>query len=107
MPPGRGQRRGKDLTWLQGATLAGLVTAVPQLIWLSEHKALVFGIAGALLIVSDIALRYGRSLPCPVEPAAARACRRLRRASAVLYASALAAFLLGVAFAFILPRLNI
>lgn len=90
-----------------GATLAGIVTAVPQLIWLSEHKALVFGIAGALLIVSGLALRYGRFLPCPADPAAARVCRRLRRASAVLYASALAAFLLGVAFAFILPRLNL
>ena len=32
-----------------GAALAGLVTAVPQLVWLSEHKALVFGGAAALL----------------------------------------------------------
>ncbi len=28
-----------------GATLAGLVTAVPQLIWLSEHKVEVFTVA--------------------------------------------------------------
>ena len=26
-----------------GASLAGLVTAIPQLVWLSEHKTLVFG----------------------------------------------------------------
>jgi len=32
-----------------GAALAGLVTAVPQLIWLSEHKALVFGVATIML----------------------------------------------------------
>lgn len=89
-----------------GAALAGLVSAVPQLIWLSEHKALVFGVAGALLVASGAAIWYGRSLPCPVAPAAARACQRLRRVSAVLYVIALGSFGLGVAFAFALPRLN-
>ena len=28
------------------ATLASLVSSFPQLIWISEHKALVFGLAG-------------------------------------------------------------
>jgi len=55
-----------------GAVLAGLVTAVPQLVWLSEHKALVFGGAAALLAVSGIALSYGRNLPCPTDPGVAR-----------------------------------
>lgn len=86
-----------------GAALAGLVTAVPQLIWLSEHKPLVFGVAGGLLIVSGAALWYGRSLPCPTDPIAARACRRLRRLSAILYGLAVASFAVGAAFAFILP----
>jgi hypothetical protein len=86
-----------------GAALAGLVTAVPQLIWLSEHKPLVFGVAGGLLIVSGAALWYGRSLPCPTDPDAARACRRLRRLSAILYGLAATSFAVGAAFAFILP----
>jgi hypothetical protein len=86
-----------------GAALAGLVTAVPQLIWLSEHKLLVFGVAGGLLIVSGAALWYGRSLPCPTDPVAARACRRLRRLSAILYGLAGSSFAVGAAFAFILP----
>jgi hypothetical protein len=89
-----------------GAALAGLVAAVPQLIWLSEHKPLVFGSAAALLAVSGAALWYGRSLPCPTEPAAARACRRLRRTSVVLYGLAFASFALGVAFAFVIPALG-
>jgi hypothetical protein len=89
-----------------GAALAGLVTAVPQLIWLSEHKTLVFGLAGGLLIVSGAALWYGRSLPCPTDPAAARACRRLRRLSAILYALAVASSAVGAWFAFILPIFN-
>jgi hypothetical protein len=89
-----------------GAALAGLVTTVPQLVWLSEHKPLVFGLAAALLAVSSIALWYGRKLPCPADPDAERACRRLRRVSAVLYGFALASFTLGVAFAFVIPALG-
>jgi hypothetical protein len=86
-----------------GAALAGLVTAVPQLIWLSEHKPLVFGFAGGLLITSGAALWYGRSLPCPTDPVAARACRRLRRLTAILYGLAAASFAVGSVFAFVLP----
>lgn len=86
-----------------GATLAGVVTAVPQLVWLSEHKPLVFGCAAVLLSVSGIALWLGRNLPCPTTPDAALACRRLRRISAVLYGLALFSFGLGVVFAFVLP----
>jgi hypothetical protein len=88
-----------------GAALAGLVTAVPQLVWLSEHKPLVFGSAAGLLAVSGIALWYGRNLPCPTDPRAARACRSLRRISALLYGLALASFALGSVFAFVLPAL--
>lgn len=89
-----------------GAALAGLVTAVPQLIWLSEHKPLVFGVAGALLAVSGLALWYGRSLPCPPDPVAARSCRRLRRTSAALYGLAVGCFALGATFAFLLPLMG-
>jgi hypothetical protein len=86
-----------------GAVLAGLVTAVPQLIWLSEHKALVFTVAGTLLSVSGIALWAGRRAPCPADPALSCSCQRLRRISAVVYAIALVSFLAGGLFAFVLP----
>lgn len=86
-----------------GAALAGIVTAVPQLVWLSEHKPLVFGVAAVILALSGVALWYGRSLPCPSDPDAAQACRRVRRVSAVLYGCALACFALGATFAFLLP----
>lgn len=89
-----------------GAALAGLVSAVPQLVWLSEHKAAVFGVAATLLIASGAAIWYARSLPCPIAPAAARACQRLRRVSVVLYLSAVLSFGLGILFAFVLPRLS-
>jgi hypothetical protein len=86
-----------------GAALAGLVTAVPQLIWLSEHKPLVFGIAAALLAISGAALMVGRRAPCPADPELARSCRRLRRISTVIYAIALLSFGVGATFAFVLP----
>jgi hypothetical protein len=89
-----------------GAALAGLVTAVPQLVWLSEHKPLVFATAAALLAVSGIALWLGRSLPCPADPVAARSCRRLRRISVALYVLALACVVVGATFAYVLPALT-
>lgn len=89
-----------------GATLAGLVTAIPQLVWLSEHKAGVFGVALALLALSGAMLWRARSLPCPADPALALACARLRRASVVLWFLAAACTLLGAVFAFLLPALQ-
>jgi len=89
-----------------GAALAGLVTAIPQLVWLSEHKPLTFGTALVLLLVSGGATWYSRTLPCPTEPGAAQSCRRLRRINLALYSIALLSFALGLAFAFVLPKLT-
>jgi hypothetical protein len=90
-----------------GAALAGVVTAVPQLIWLSEHKPLVFTVAGVLLTISGITLWVGRRGPCPADPRLARACKRLRRISLILYVVASVSFLLGATFAFLLPALTL
>jgi hypothetical protein len=87
-----------------GATLVSLVSAVPQLIWLSEHKVAVFGIAGAMLLVSGVLLWNSRRLPCPIEPKAALACIRLRRISHILFAVAATSYAMGAIFAFVLPR---
>ena len=88
-----------------GAALVGLVSAFPQLVWLSEHKLLLFVTAGVLLAGSGAMLWRARRLPCPIDPVAARSCTRLRRISAWLYGVSLAAYALGTTFAFILPRL--
>jgi len=86
-----------------GAALVGLVSAVPQLIWLSEHKALVFGVAGAMLMVSAIVLWNARRLPCPTDPQLARSCMRLRVLSNRLWLVAAIAYAVGATFAFVLP----
>jgi hypothetical protein len=88
-----------------GAALAGLVSAVPGLVWMSAHKGLVFGIAAAMLLVAGLGLWRVRSVPCPADPALARMCVRLRKLSAGLYVVALATFAVGSVFAFVLPRL--
>lgn len=86
-----------------GAALAGLVTAVPQLIWLSEHKAGVFSLAFVMLALSGLLLWRARSLPCPADPALAHTCARLRRISVVLWSFALLCTMVGSVFVFILP----
>ena len=89
-----------------GAAVVGLVSAFPQLVWLSEHKGWVFGIAAVLLAASGALLWHARSLPCPADPAAARNCMRLRRVSAVLYFIGAAGFCLGALYAFVLPAVS-
>jgi hypothetical protein len=85
-----------------GAALVGLVSAIPQLIWLSEHKLLVFGIAGVSLVLSGVVLWRARRLPCPADPTLARSCMRLRGVSQWMYAVAVVAYVVGVVFAFAL-----
>jgi len=85
-----------------GTVLVSLVTAIPQLVWLSEHKALVFGSALAALVISGAVLWHARGLACPTEPRAARHCERMRQASMLVYLTAVAVFGVGALFAFVL-----
>ncbi|MBL8474549.1 MAG: hypothetical protein JNK71_00555 [Methyloversatilis sp.] len=86
-----------------GASLVTLTSHVPQLIWLSEHKALVFGGAALALLLAGLAQWRARSLPCPADPAAARTCQRARRLSAGVYAASVALYAIGAFFAFVAP----
>lgn len=85
-----------------GAVVVGLVTAVPQLVWLSQHKVGVFSTAAVLLGVSGVLIWHARRLPCPVDPVAARSCTRLRKISAWLYGVSSVSLVLGATFAFVL-----
>jgi uncharacterized iron-regulated membrane protein len=75
-------------------------------VWLSGHKLLVFGAAGLMLVASGIMIWRARRLPCPVDPAAARSCTRLRRMSAAIYGVSVACYASGGVFAFVLPALG-
>lgn len=84
-----------------GAALAGLVSTAPWLVALSKHKAILFGVAGVMLVVAGISRHVARNAPCPVEPEAARACMRLRRTGAWLYRLSVAVYAVGFFFAFV------
>jgi hypothetical protein len=87
-----------------GATFAGLVGAVPQLIWLSEHKTGVFLAAAAMLIVAGVSQWRARNLPCPLDADQARACAAARKWANRAYFLSVFVYLVGAAFAF-LPAL--
>jgi mercuric ion transport protein len=84
-----------------GATMVGLVSTFPQLIWLSEHKWLVFGISFVMLALSAFMQYRARFLPCPLDPAAARACSRARIWSERVTFFSIVVWVIGFTFAVI------
>jgi len=84
-----------------GAALAGVVSAVPQLVWVSQYKGVVFAVAGVLIIVSGWLQWRGRNAPCPADPDKARACLRLRKVSVWIYIASVLIYLIGFFFAFV------
>lgn len=86
-----------------GATLASLVGAVPQLVWVSEHKTAVFIIAGVMLAIAGWFQYRARFLPCPADPALAAACARQRNVSRWIYVTSVVIYLIGGFFAFLAP----
>jgi hypothetical protein len=84
-----------------GAVMIGLIRAVPQLVWVSEHKVPIFIFAGVMLALSAVARYLSRNAPCPADPAQARACVRVRRLSLGVFSLSLIAYLAGFYFAFI------
>ena len=86
-----------------GAALAGLVSAAPALVWLSEYKAPVFGVAALLLAGSGALQWHLRSAPCPIDPVLRQACLRTRRWSRWVWVAAVVLFAVGAFFAFVAP----
>ncbi len=85
------------------ATLTSLVSQFPQLIWISEHKGLVFGLAAIMLILAGWLQWRARSLPCPADPRLATLCMKTRRQSLWIYWFSVTLFLIGAFFAFVAP----
>ncbi len=87
-----------------GAVMIGLISAVPQLVWLSEHKMPLFVVAGAMLAISGISRYIGRNSFCPADPIQAKACKRMKRVSSSIFYVSLASYGIGFFFAFIAAR---
>lgn len=88
-----------------GAVLAGIVSTVPQLVWLSEHKIALFVVAGIMLAASGIMRYASRNAPCPIDVEQAKACMKLRKFSLAVYIVSLVIYATGFFFAFIAPYL--
>jgi hypothetical protein len=84
-----------------GAVMASLVTAVPQLVSLSEHKVALFAFAGLMLGFSVLNSYRNRNAPCPIDPVQKRSCLRLRRWSVTVLCVSLSIYAIGFFFAFI------
>lgn len=88
-----------------GAALAGLVSAAPWLVALSKYKVWTFGVSGVMILLAGVMRWQARSAACPIDPAQARACTRLRRLSSWMYWGSAAVWSTGFFFAFIAPKL--
>jgi hypothetical protein len=88
-----------------GAALASVVAAVPQLVWISEHKIPLFAFAGFMLVLSGISTHRNSIAPCPADPAQAKSCVRLRRWSVRIFYLSAAIYAIGFFFAFVAGRL--
>jgi hypothetical protein len=88
-----------------GAALASVVAAVPQLVWISEHKIPLFAFAGLMLVVSGASMYRNRKSPCPADPMQAKSCMRVRVWSARVFYFSTAIYAIGFFFAFLGTRL--
>ena len=81
-----------------GAAFATLITNLPWLVGLSEHKWWVFTIAAILIVIAGWRLHRSRNMPCPADPVEGKMCARLRLISSVLMIVAIIAFAIGLIF---------
>ncbi len=88
-----------------GAALSTLIATVPGLVWISEYKEVVFGVAGVMLVISGWLQWRSRFAPCPVDMAERQACLSTRRTSRRIYLASVVIYAMGGFFAFLLPLL--
>lgn len=88
-----------------GAAFAGVIGTFPQITWLSEHKGLVFGVAGVLIALAGYTQWRARSLACPTDPELAKACQSARGWSRWVFWISVGFYFLGGFVAFVLPKI--
>ena len=86
-----------------GAAFAGIVSNVPQLIWLSENKILLFVVGAVLLMTGGILQWRARNNVCRPAPDLTQACTSTRDWSSTLYLISVGTYFVGAFFAFIAP----
>lgn len=87
------------------ATLTSLISNFPQLVWISENKPLVFGLAGTMLAIAGYLQWQARHAACPTDLGLAAICNSTRRNALIIYWLSVVIFAIGAFFAFIAPLL--
>jgi len=90
-----------------GAAFAGIIGNVPQLIWFSENKILVFSIGAILLTTGGILQQRAKNLVCPIDPKLGVACKTTRDWSFWAYVISVGIYIIGAGFAFLPQLFNI
>ena len=67
-----------------GTTVAAMVSNIPFLLTLSQHKLLVFGISGVMLLVAAF-IMYRPNRSCPVDAELAKLCHKTQRWNRRIY----------------------
>jgi hypothetical protein len=89
-----------------GATMASLVSNIPFLVTLSQHKLLIFAISGSLLVAAGWQLyRPGRA--CPTDTGLAELCRRTEKWNRRIVWFSILLWLVGFFAAFLVLPLQI
>ena len=86
-----------------GAVFAGLTSAIPQLIWISEQRVNLFIIAGLLLFLSKYLVLRNKNKVCSVTQKIA--CEKTRYWSSFVWWLSLIFYVIGLLFSFGLPLL--
>lgn len=86
-----------------GASLAGFLGEYPQFIWLSDNKAVVFGLSFFMLGVSWLGQKYAASQVCPIDKK--EDCETTKNWSKPIFFITLGINVIGAFYAFVLPRL--
>ena len=86
-----------------GAVFASLTSAIPQLIWVSEHKVSLFIISGLFLTISKYLELKNSNQSCDISQK--NVCKETRNWSAYIWNLSLILYGVGILFAFVLPLL--
>lgn len=87
-----------------GASFASLLSIFPFLIVLSQYKLAITVAAFAMIIVAGYVNYKTYSMPCPIDPAAGRACMQTRKRSRMLYYVSVTIFSFATVFTYLIPR---
>lgn len=84
-----------------GSVFLSMTTAVPQIIWIGEHKTALFIISFILLLGSSLLAYKNRNAPCPIDPDLRNACIKGRKYAKIVLILSWTLFLIGFFFSYL------